>query len=102
LGGGNMLITVTGLNVALTPGTNHWIIGFQNNMADPIDVTSRDSGGPGDGTFWQQDNDHLHQFVLTGDTAFSVQGTGVPEPSTLLMMGTGLLCGIGALRRGRM
>lgn len=97
LGDNYFQIDVTGLDVALIPHTDGWIIGFQNNMSDPTDVTSRASGFPGDGTYWQQDNNKRFQITLEGDTAFAVYGT--PEPSTLLMLGTGLAGGVGMLRR---
>ena len=97
LGNNYFQVAVTGLDVALIPHTDGWIIGFQNNMSDVNDVTSRGEGVLNDGTYWQQDNDKRFQHVLSGDTAFTVFGT--PEPSTLLMLGTGLVSGLGMLRR---
>jgi hypothetical protein len=97
LGNNFFQITVTGLDIALLPQTDGWIIGFQNNLSDSNDVTSRGQGFPDDGIFWQQDNEKRFQQVEPGDTAFEVFGT--PEPSTLLMLGTGLAGGLGMLRR---
>ena len=99
LGDNYFQINVTGLDVSLIPNTDGWIIGFQNNMSDPTDVTSRGSGLPGDGTYWQQDNEKRFPLVLEGDTAFAVFAT--PEPSTLFMLGTGVAGALGMLRRAR-
>ncbi|MFZ0704781.1 MAG: PEP-CTERM sorting domain-containing protein [Candidatus Korobacteraceae bacterium] len=100
LGGGYMMIAVTGLNLALTPANNFgWILGFQNNMSQDSDITARAAGTPGDGIHWQTDNPKIDQVTYGGDTALSVIGSEIPEPSTLLMLGTGLIGGLGALRR---
>jgi PEP-CTERM motif-containing protein len=99
LGGGFMMFSITGLNLAVTPGT--WIVGFQNNMDSDLssDWTTRGTSSTGDGVFWQQDNSGAMQFTLSGNTAFSVSTSSVPEPSALVMLGTGLLGGIGVVRR---
>jgi len=69
-------------------------------MSYSSDFTGRGTSGAGDGTFWQQDNLKKYQFTLSGNTAFSVSGTSTtPEPSTLMMLGTGLLGSVGVLRR---
>jgi hypothetical protein len=99
LGGGFIMLSISGLNLAVTPGT--WIVGFQNNMDGVFssDWTTRGTSGTGDGVFWQQDNGGAMQFTLGGNTAFSVSTSSVAEPSTLLMLGTGLLGGTGVIRR---
>ena len=99
LGGGFMMFSITGLNLAVTPG--NWIVGFQNNMGSvsSSDWTTRGTSNVGDGVYWQQDNSGTFQRTLSGNSAFSVSTSSVPESSTLLMLGTGLLGSIGAIRR---
>ena len=91
------MLSISGLNLAVSPG--NWIVGFQNNMTYSGDITGRGTSGVGDGIYWQQDNVAIFQFTLSANTAFSVSTSPVPEPSTLLMLGTGLLGGIGAIHR---
>jgi hypothetical protein len=99
LGSGYMMFSITGLNLAVTPGT--WIVGFQNEMGGlQSDIFStRGTSNVGDGVVWQQSNAGIKQFTWSDNTAFSVSTSSVPEPSTLLMLGTGLLGGTGAIRR---
>jgi hypothetical protein len=99
LGDGYMMLSITGLNLAVTPGT--WIVGFQNNMGglDSDLFSTRGTSNVGDGVVWQQANGGIKQFTWSDNTAFSVSTSLAPEPSTFLMIGTGLLGGIGAIRR---
>jgi len=98
LGNGNMMVSVTGLSIPVAAGQS-WIFGFSNDMSNPGDVTYCATAGAGDGIYWQQDNAKNYQYTVPGNTAFSVSGTSTPEPSTLIMVGTGLLGSVGVLRR---
>jgi len=54
------------------------------------------TGTGGDGVGYQ---DYFGQRLQIGDSAFTLIGTAVPEPGTLIMMGTGVLGLAGAIRR---
>jgi len=54
------------------------------------------TGTGGDGVGYQ---DYFGQRIQIGDSAFTLIGTSVPEPGTLVMLGTGVLGLAGAIRR---
>ena len=93
-----MQLSISGLNIPVTTG--YWIVGFQNNMSNASDITERQAAlGNGLPGYFQQDNTGASQFTLDGDTAFTVSGTTTPEPSTLLLLGSGLFAVTGCIRR---
>lgn len=97
------LVDVTGLSVALTADTEYWFVlapfddntdvGWANNGASVLPQAYTFASTPSSG--WSSLNDvGPEQFALfSGSTAVT------PEPSTFMLLGTGVLGLAGAVRR---
>ncbi len=97
-GDGSYTFGITGLNLPVTNGT--WIVGFSNVLNDPNAVTTRAaSDDPRLPEWWQQSTDGTDQRTASGNTAFSVSTSTVPEPGSLIMFSWGVLGIAGVLRR---
>ncbi len=98
-GDGSYTFSITGLNLPVTNGS--WIVGFSNVLNDPNAVTTRAaSDDPRLQEWWQQATDGSNQRTLNGNTAFSVSTGTTPEPSSIALLGSGVL-GLGGLLRRR-
>jgi hypothetical protein len=91
---------IAGLNFAGTAGTQYWLSVYPDLAFPPQWGWGSASGG--DGVSYQDFFGTRSQ--LAADMAFTVIGTtggggGVPEPGTLVMLGTGALGLAGAIRR---
>ena len=84
-----------GLGFAATGNTKYWLSVYPDLGFPP--QWGWTSGTGGDGISYQNFGGTLSQLGV--DMAFTLIGTSVPEPGTLLMMGTGMLGLVGVIRR---
>jgi hypothetical protein len=90
--------TISGLGFSAAAGTQYWVSVVPDLGFPPQWGWS--SGTGGDGVSWQDFFGARSQ--LASDMAFALDGTGqvgVPEPGTLVMLGTGVLGLAGVIRR---
>lgn len=97
------IVDVTGLSVALTAGNEYWFvlapfdansdIGWADDGASVLPEAVTNSGTPSSG--WRSFSQNgSEQFAL-----FSGSTAATPEPSTFMLLGTGILGLAGAVRR---
>lgn len=95
LGGNIYTYDISGLGFQELSGIEYWLSVVPDLKFPPQWGWATGTGG--DGVGWQ---DYLGQSGPIGyDSAFTLIGTAVPEPGTLVMLGTGVLGLAGALRR---
>jgi hypothetical protein len=83
----------------VTGGTQYWV-SIQANLS--TDETWNLRSGIGDGLIYHEDAGRLFQTAGNNNIAFSLTSTAIPESSTVVLMGLGLV-GLGyAGRRKRM
>jgi len=90
---------VGGLAVGLSAGVTYWL-GIHNRVSGEISTTVARVGNPGGGLDAAKQGDTAGNdldFPILENRAFRVHGTPVPEPSTILSVGFGLV----ALAAGR-
>ena len=86
---------VSGLNFAELPGVKYWLSVVPDLTFPP--QWGWETSAQGNGVQYQDFFGSRTQ--LNSDSAFTLIGTSVPEPGTLVMLGTGVLGLAGAIRR---
>lgn len=93
-------VTVSGLNVATTAGNLYSVLYDLNGYGghSVLFGTNTYPGGWGEWGYGGSVSDQWSKSLGTGFIA-TFGGTPTPEPGTLVMLGSGMLAGLGALRR---
>jgi hypothetical protein len=94
LGGNIYTYDLSGLGFQELSGIEYWLSVVPDLNFPPQWGWATGTGG--DGVGYQ---DYFGQRQQIGDSAFTLIGTAVPEPGTLVMLGTGVLGLAGAIRR---
>lgn len=95
LGGNIYTYDLSGLGFQELSGIEYWISVVPDLSFPPQWGWATGTGG--DGIGWQ--NYFGQGYPIGYDSAFTLIGTSVPEPGTLVMLGTGVLGLAGAIRR---
>ncbi len=90
---GDYLFTFGGISgVTLDGGTVYWL-GIQNVLSGGYEESRATSAGNGLPGYVQEQPDGNHQYSLSGDTAFTIEGDPIggttPEPASLTLLGLG-------------